>query len=387
MKRKTDQSTFKSTFYIMYLITAMFLVVLLSMGDSYGSHYKKLSKKELAEKHANRFTFFHEWEPKIRIRPSKNPRIFSYSTEPLPKSIDKKIKRSAIFTLLYFDGQNIKYDWKKGDLSEDTPIYGMSMSKSITSYLIGKAYCKGRIKSLTDTIGQYTESFNGSFYENVRIIDALNMASGDGNLYPNSKQGSSRWKYYTLPVAIDRLTIKEAILKLGNKKPTKLKFAYTNANTDALAAVLVSVATEGFAEFASVNLSDPAGFRYDSYFLADYDGIPHGFAYYFATRSDWLRAAIKIGEDFHSTECIGEYLRNAIEDTVKTRYNKQDDHARYGRFFWSKGILSKYPHLAMKGHGGIRGYIGITNPSPEVVMIHSVRHDYEERSLIKRVLK
>ncbi len=389
MINRSIHSVLKSNLSKLVLITVLLLAGATFTEIVYSSHDNKLSKKELWEKHKFRLQLFDDWEPKIRIRPSDNPRALHHSSKPLPKSIAKQIKRSAIYSMFYFDGQSVVYDWKKDDLSDDRPIYGQSMSKSITSYLVGAAYCQGRIKSLNDTIGQYTDSFDGSFYENVQIIDALDMASGDGNLYPKSKQGASRWKYYVLPVVLDRVTIKQAIQNLGNKKPTKKKFNYTNPNTDVLSAVLVSVADEGFSEFAAVHLTDPAGFRYDSYFLADHDGIPHGFAYFWAARSDWLRAAIKIGEDYHSDECIGEYLRSAVEDTVKTGKKFQGDHTRYGKQFWSRGVLKKFPHIAMKGHGGTRGYIGTATPprSPEVIMIHSVRADYKETDFLKKILK
>ncbi len=371
-----------------FLVTTLFLIGELFTEDAFSSHYSKLSKKELEVKQQQRFSYFSTWEPKITIRPSSSPRILNHSPTTLPKAIKKRINQSAIFTLLYFDGKNVVYDWKKGYLSESTPIYGMSMSKSILSYLLGKAYCDGRIDSLTDPVGKYTDAFNDSFYRNVRIIDALNMASGDQNLYSKGKSREGRWKYYVLPIWEERLTVKQAVSKLGDKKSAKKKFHYTNANTDVLASVLVSVLPEGFSEFASVHLAEVAGFAHESYFLADHDGVPLAHAYFRAARSDWLRAAIKIGEDFHSTECIGEYLRSAVKEVVKTREKHQHGHTRYGKFFWSRGILKKkQPHLVMKGHGGIRGYILTETSTPKVIFIHSVRADYDESVLIKKLLK
>ncbi len=388
MLRSTDSTT-NATICKIFLITALFLLSGLFSGDAYSSHYSKLSKKELEVKQKQRFVYYATWNPKIKIPPSTNPRTLNRSSTPIPESLRKLIGGSAIFSLMYFDGENVVYDWKKEDLTESKPIYGMSMSKSILSYLIGKAYCDGRIDSLTDSIGQYTTAFEGSFYHNVRIIDALNMASGDQKLYPNSKTGASRWKYYVLPIWSDRLTVRQAVANLGNKKPGKKKYNYTNANTDVLASLLVSVSPEGVSEFISANLAEPAGFEYESHFLADYDGVPLAHAYFMAARSDWLRAAIKISEDFHSPACIGKYLKSAAEDTVKTRQEFKYSHTRYGKFFWTNGILNKkkYPHLAMKGHGGHRGYLLTGTPTPKVILIHSVRNDYKESALIKKILK
>ena len=368
------------------ILTICALFIFLYSGSVYGSHYDKLSKKQLNEKHAERLTVYSEWEPKIWIRPSNNPRTFNAVSTPLPKSIKSQIKNSSIFTFLYYDGQSIKYDWKRRDVSEDMPIYGMSMSKSIISYLFGKAYCDGRIDSLTDTIGKYAHLLKGTFYEKVRIIDALNMASGDKNLYRSGKSGPDIWKYYVLPV-FNKETVRDAISDLGNPKSTKNVFGYRDANSDVIGSVLLSVASEGLSEFMSINLAEPAGFKYPSYFLADSDGVPLGFAFFGATRTDWLRAAIKIGEDYYADGCIGDYLRSAVKEAVPTYKDKRFDHVRYGKFFWSKSnIIRKFPHLAMKGHGGIRGIIGTDNHSGKVIMIHSIRNDYKEQKLYKSTL-
>ncbi len=384
----TTKSAPKSKLIQVSILTFVLLLLGGPLNETaFASHNSKISKKEMERKFWAWRATFDKWEPKIHIRPSSSPRTLFSHFKPLPKSIEKKTKRSTLISIMYFDGQHLKYDWKRDDIAEEDPIYAASMSKSIISYLVGKAFCEGRIESLEDTIGQYTDSFDGSFYENVKIIDALNMASGDGDLYPDSKQGATRWKYYVSPVLTDRLTVSQAILKLGNKKPRKKRFHYADANTDALSAVLVAISTEGFTEFANVNLADAAGFKYDSYFMADYDGVPHGFHGFWAARSDWLRAAIKIGEDFRSTECIGDYLRGAVENTVKTRNKFQHSHTRYGKKFWSKGILKKFQHIAMKGHGGKSAYIETAGISPKVIVILSMRSDYGEKDTLTSILK
>ena len=50
------------------------------------------------------------------------------------------------------------------------------MAKSITSYVAGKSIFEGRIR-LDDNLGKYVRSLH--VYKNVKVSDALNIASGD----------------------------------------------------------------------------------------------------------------------------------------------------------------------------------------------------------------
>ena len=354
------------------------------MGSAvYANHNEHLSKKQLEERHEFRLKTYSEWEPKLVIRPGSSPRELIVEAEKLPRTITAEIKNSSIFSFLYYDGQQIKYDWKHKDVTESMPIYGFSMSKSITSYLLGKAFCDGRIGSLNDEIGEYAKELEGTFYGDVKLINALNMTSGDRRLYPSSKIRSD-WNSYVIPIANDRASVQDTIRSLGNPKPSAKNFSYMNANTDSIASVVAAVSPKGFDEFASKALADDAGFKYPSYFLADPNGSPLGFAYFMAARTDWLRAAIKIGEDYHSHECIGDYLRSAKAKSVKTNQSK-DNYSRYGKFFWSGRRHPKFQHLAMQGHGGIRGLIGLEQG--RVITFHSIRNDFKERTIVKAALK
>ncbi len=101
-------------------------------------------------------------------------------------------------------------------------MYSASMSKSVLSYLIGKAYCDGRIDSLEDPLIKYIPELKDSYYGKVKIIESLNMAAGDGKLYSDDSGGlGGDWGLYVLPLWNKEASVLQAVKKLGDQKQPK----------------------------------------------------------------------------------------------------------------------------------------------------------------------
>lgn len=367
------------------LISLAAVVILPAYGpDAHANHLKNASKAKLEEMLKLRLVDYPAQLARIEIPASDTPRELARAVEELPSWLRKKLERRSALSLLYYDGRSIRYDWRRQDIDEDLPIYGMSMSKSITSYLLGKALCDERIDSLDDPMGKYVPALNDTFYGEVKIRDALDMASGDKKLYAKtSRKPGSDWKRYVIPIVREETPILDALRALGTRKPSKNEFAYRNANTDAVAMVVSAVSPEGLGQFAARVLAEEAGFKYPSMYLADGNGAAMALAFFYATRSDWLRAAVRIGEEFKSEGCIGDYLRSAITESVRLGFS--DEYRRYGKFFWVDRKSSKIRHVTMKGHGGQRAYIDVENG--RVLITHAIRNDFDGKRVFKALFK
>ena len=79
-------------------------------------------------------------------------------------------------------------------------------------------------------------------------------------------------------------------------------------------------------------LATRVGFGHRSYFLADRDRAALSFRLFYATRLDWLRAAMRIGEEARSEGWIADYLRSAFADFVPVDLDNLP-YRRYGKFF------------------------------------------------------
>src|SRR5262249_29457890 len=66
----------------------------------------------------------------------------------------------------------------RNNTNERTRFIGWSMTKSITSILIGCALAEGRIRSLDDQISTYLPELRGGGYEGATIRQVMAMRSG-----------------------------------------------------------------------------------------------------------------------------------------------------------------------------------------------------------------
>lgn len=373
---------------IPYLLAAFgsALFVCADTTPSQASHLKHASEARLQKMLELRLKDFPSKFQHIVISPSPVPRKLPTADAEVPDEVYSEIASSAAQSFLYWDGKAIKYDLSRQGIDDDLPVYGLSMSKSITSYLLGRALCAGHIESLDDRIKKYVPSLDGTFYGDATIRNALNMASGDRKLYSDSsaRGGPGVWKDYVIPVAMKDVPVVDAMRKLGNREPAETAFAYRDANADAVAMVISAVAPGGLGEFASRTLAKDAGFEHPAMYLADRNNAALAFAYFYATRLDWLRAAIFIGEQFKAEGCIGDYLRSAISESVPVTIPRAP-WRRYGKFFWSGFKWSNRKHAAMLGHGGQTILVGLEEG--RVLYILSIRRDYDRDKVINAVFE
>lgn len=346
------------------------------------AHLKHAGKAELERALDLRLRVFPARHRQIPVAGGGAPRELARAVEALPAGIRGLIEGGSAISLLYYDGSSVVYDWKRADIPEDVPLYGASMSKSITSYLLGRALCEGHIQSLDDPVAKYVPALGGTFYGGVAIGDALDMTSGDRVLYADSRArgGRSQNREYNIPVMRRGVPVVDALRTFADREPAAHRFAYRNANTDAVALVIDRAVPGGLGPFAGRALAGDAGFARPAMYLGDRDGAAFAFAMFYATRMDWLRAAIRVGEEFNVGGCIGDYLGSAVAESVPTNVEPHP-YRRYGKFFWSDRKRSNRRHVAMLGHGGQQAYIGLADN--RVLLMHAIRGDYKPWRIFK----
>lgn len=83
----------------------------------------------------------------------------------------------SIGLIVVHDGKVLLEDYAEGH-GPDTPWMSFSVTKSVTSMLIGAAIQDGYIGSVDDPVSRYLPQLSGTGYDRVSIADALQMASG-----------------------------------------------------------------------------------------------------------------------------------------------------------------------------------------------------------------
>ena len=96
----------------------------------------------------------------------------------------KQLQTTGLISYLYASDGQLIVDQKSpserfgGEVKDSSKLWGASVAKSMTAYLVGNAICKGYIGSVEETLSDW-RLLKGTLYENARIIDLLNMRAGD----------------------------------------------------------------------------------------------------------------------------------------------------------------------------------------------------------------
>ena len=103
---------------------------------------------------------------------------FPYQWQGETVSANEFLERTYTNALLVMEDGRIVSEIYRNNSSPDTRLIGWSMTKSITSVLIGCALADGRIDSLDNAITDYLPELEGGGYDGVSIRHVMQMRSG-----------------------------------------------------------------------------------------------------------------------------------------------------------------------------------------------------------------
>jgi len=253
--------------------------------------------------------------------------------------------------LLYEDGKivvdEITSKNRFGDMFTDSSMFhSMSMGKSITSYIAGHAICEGKINSVDSRLDW--PILKNTLYDNQKLINLLNMASGDEAYSKNDESMLSIQK-------------RMATEFKGSKKSSH-EYNYTNLNTNlVLSYLLFTYGEDDFKRLFDDVFKKKVGIKNEVWLNktgdADKDEKSLGHQF-FMTRYDFLRIARAMLDDWQNETCVGQYLKTIHERRIP-KNGAQGTRGRvglplsYGGFFHTgyKGMENR-PVMGMDGAGG-----------------------------------
>ena len=262
--------------------------------------------------------------------------------------------------LLYEDGKividEITPKDRFGEMFRDTSkFHSQSIAKTFISYLAGHAICKGYIDSVDSRLNDWPVLEN-TLYQNQKLIDVLNMASGTQEYFIGSNKFKNSSRAVTNPTVKDAM---ENELK-GSKKSSSI-YNYNNMNPILLGTYLIyKLGDENFQELLDDVFKKKARVEGDVFFLknisAKKDDISI-WSQFYATRYDYLRIAKAMLDDWENDTCAGKYLKTIHERAIPKNKYVNDDRVGlpqgYAGFFHTnyKGMENR-PVMGMDGYGG-----------------------------------
>lgn len=274
---------------------------------------------------------------------------------------DEYFTRQNVAGLLVIKNGKIVYERYGLGNSKDSLWISFSVSKSVTSMLIGAAIQDGYIKSVDEKVTDYLPRLKGSSYDQATIRNILQMSSGvqwnEDYADRNSDVSTADWATLKLYEYLRG--------KPRNSKPGKV-FNYNTAETNLAGTLLRSAIGNNLATYLTEKIWQPFGMESDANWqLSEPGGGEFGGCCISATLRDYGRIglfALKGGRLADGTRVLPE--KWMTESTTPSRSSP-----RYGYFWWLRARGS----FEASGIFGQGIYI---NPAENIIIaLHSARAD------------
>ena len=198
---------------------------------------------------------------------------FSYTFGGVTRPAEEVLERTFTNALLIMKDGRIVYERYRNLTGPHSRFMAMSVSKSITSILLGIAVDQGAIKSLDDLATLYVPELKGSAYEGVTVRDLVDMKTGvdrsDGDQLKPGGDGARRREEILVRNA--RPAVDEALM-VGRKAERGQKFDYSTLNTTVLGWVIERATGTPITEYTSKMLWQKLGAEHPAFWMTDGPG-------------------------------------------------------------------------------------------------------------------
>ncbi|MCW2365379.1 CubicO group peptidase (beta-lactamase class C family) [Sphingobium sp. B7D2B] len=280
------------------------------------------------------------------------PLDFSYAYKGTTYKADDLLERTYTNALLVMKDGKIVTEIYRNNSNEQTRFMGWSMTKSLTSILIGSALAEGRIKSLDDRITAYLPELKGSGYEGVSIRHILQMRSGVDyeERYDFANPGIAATNHINALVKnVSRFADMARHVKRLHTPGTV--FQYKTIDTAVLGWLIERVSGgDTIAGYATKHLWEPLGAERDGFFIMDGPpGVGREFngAGYNATLRDWARVGQMM---LDGGKANGKQIVSAawVAESTRPTDPKEAGPMGYGYQWWTLGGGS-YSAIGLQG--------------------------------------
>ncbi|MFN3235870.1 MAG: serine hydrolase domain-containing protein [Pseudomonadales bacterium] len=243
------------------------------------------------------------------------PETYSFAGE--SRSVSDFLTLTDTSALLIIEDGKIRFEKYYLTGGPDVQWLSMSVAKSFISTLVGIALEEGHITSLDDPITQYVPELKGSGYDQVAIVDVLQMSSGAAwnEDYADPESDVMRMgRIMAIGGSLDEFT--------ATVKPEKTPGTYNrynSADTQALGMLLSRATGQSITQYMQAKLWQPLGMESNAYWMVDDHQVEMAFGGLNATALDYA----KIGELFRNQgNWQGEQIVSSDWVTAATRADK-----------------------------------------------------------------
>lgn len=195
---------------------------------------------------------------------------FSYQYKGQTHAAREIFERTYANALLVMKNGRIVHETYRNNTNPATRFIAFSMTKSITSVLIGCALEEKRIRSIDDPITRYLPELAGGGYDGVTIRQILQMRSGVDydERYDFANPGVAA-RNHEQALVRNVIRFADAARTISRKHPPGAVWEYKTLDTAVLGWLLERVSGSSVAAYTASRLWEPLGAEADGYYIMD----------------------------------------------------------------------------------------------------------------------
>ena len=325
------------------------------------------------------------------VKPSKKPYEFKFNLIE-DKFVKKQMKTKGIMSYLYFQDGHILIDEispkeRLGEfINNETKFYSLSMSKSVVSYILGHAICDGYIDGVDARVNDWP-IIKDSLYHDQKLIDFLNMSTGDQKYIDEFKDGTSAFAYEG-----NSISMTMSLFFKGSVK-SKSSYNYNGFVTQLIINYIKHKTGDDYEKLLNKIFADKVKIKYSilpTFSGGSGQGILH--PNLSASRYDWLRIAKAIMDDYQNDTCVGKYLKEIHKRRIPKNYGGHKKEPEFNRTKSYGGQFHMdYPGLKDRVVFGFGGYGGnailIDVEKSRIVVLNSLHYNNKKfKYSVKKLL-
>ena len=313
------------------------------------------------------------------VKPSKKPYEFKFNLIE-DKFVKKQMKTKGIMSYLYFQDGHILIDEispkeRLGEfINNETKFYSLSMSKSVVSYILGHAICDGYIDGVDARVNDWP-IIKDSLYHDQKLIDFLNMSTGDQKYIDEFKDSPNAFEYEGSSISMPM-----SLFFKGSVK-SKSSYNYNGFVTQLIINYIKHKTGDDYEKLLNKIFADKVKIKY-SILPTFSGGSGQGKLHpnLSASRYDWLRIAKAIMDDYQNDTCVGNYLKEIHKRRIPKNYGGHKNEPEFNRTKSYGGQFHMdYPGLKDRVVFGFGGYGGnailIDVEKSRIVVLNSLHYN------------
>jgi CubicO group peptidase (beta-lactamase class C family) len=317
--------------------------------------------------------------PVRRVETSGSPWVLPRAEQPLNFTYEYQgqihpaldvLERTYTNALIVIKRGRILAEIYRNQTDASTHFLGWSVSKSITSVLIGLAIAEGSIHSADDPITRYVPELKDSAYDGVTIRQALNMRSGANYVEeyaaPYPTLGAAAFEQSFVE---NRMQYASFARAMKRAYPPGEHFSYSTFDTCVLGWVLERATRTNLSEFMSRRLWKPAGMESYGFWMLDgptSEGREFAGGGFNAVARDYARLGLLILRNGRAAEhpVLPEgWVRESTRPKIRDLVDPDEPTFSYHDGWWP--LVDSDAFMAR----GLQGQAIYIDPSAEMVVV------------------